>query len=120
MNVRIEEDIKERGEKAFARLGLTPSEAVRKLWDFAARHENDPKVLQSLIAELDENNTPEVTQPSKIESLQEIDRMRENLYSELGITPTPLPKNDTERIAYYEELAEQYYDEKLQDWGHAL
>ena len=121
MNIRIQESIKERGEKAFAHIGLSPSEAVRKLWDFAARHENDPKALQSLIAELDEVGTPEeAVQLSKLESLQEIDRMRESLYSELGITPTPLPENDAERIAYYEELVEQYYDEKLQDWGHAL
>lgn len=121
MNIRIQESIKERGEKAFAHIGLSPSEAVRKLWDFAARHENDPKALLSLIAELDEVGTPEeAAQLSKLESLQEIDRMRESLYSELGITPTPLPENDAERIAYYEKLAEQYYDEKLQDWGHAL
>lgn len=121
MNIRMQESIKERGEKAFAHIGLTPSEAVRKLWDFAARHENDPKALQGLIAELDEVDTPEeAAQLSKLESLQEIDRMRENLYSELGITPAPLSENDAERIAYYEELAEQYYDEKLQDWGQSL
>lgn len=121
MNIRMQESIKERGEKAFAHIGLTPSEAVRKLWDFAARHENDPKALQGLIAELDEVDTPEeAAQPSKLESLQEIDRMRENLYSELGIAPTPLSENDAERIAYYEKLTEQHYYEKLQDWGHSL
>ena len=36
MNVRIDAETKKQGDRALARIGLSPSEAVRALWEFAA------------------------------------------------------------------------------------
>ena len=35
MNTRISRSLKERGDAALEKAGMTPSQAVRKLWDFA-------------------------------------------------------------------------------------
>ncbi len=36
MNIRIPNDVKQRGNEAFASIGVTPTEAVRALWEKAA------------------------------------------------------------------------------------
>ena len=36
MNVRIPSDVRQRGNAAFASIGITPTEAVRALWEKAA------------------------------------------------------------------------------------
>lgn len=37
MNVRLDEDLKARGDERLRRLGVTPSEAVRLLWTYVAQ-----------------------------------------------------------------------------------
>ena len=43
MNTRISRSLKERGDAALEKAGMTPSQAVRKLWDFAARNSHNPQ-----------------------------------------------------------------------------
>ena len=45
MNTRIESDVKRRGDAVFANLGLTPSDVVRAVWEYAANHSEAPAVL---------------------------------------------------------------------------
>ena len=52
MNVRIEADLKEQGDRAFERIGSSPSEMVRALWRYASRHAADPETLRRLLGEL--------------------------------------------------------------------
>lgn len=43
MNFRIDAELKRRGDERFARLGCTPSEAMRRLYEVAARYDDESK-----------------------------------------------------------------------------
>lgn len=49
MNIRIDRDLKIAGDKAFSDLGYTPTEVVRKVWDFARRNLHDRAALDGLM-----------------------------------------------------------------------
>lgn len=46
MNVRIDDMLKARGDAVFASLGLTPTDAVRALWEYAAAHADAPAAVE--------------------------------------------------------------------------
>lgn len=85
MNFRIDAELKRRGDERFARLGCTPSGAMRRLYEVAARYDDESEeLLQSLVG------------PAKDEALSEgekraqavldfTERTRE-FYRSLGIT----------------------------------
>ena len=50
MNVRIDEELKREGDAAFAKLGLTPSQAARSVWRLAASYADAPEKLAELIS----------------------------------------------------------------------
>ena len=41
MNFRIDAELKRRGDERFARFGCTPSEAMRRLYEVAARYDDE-------------------------------------------------------------------------------
>lgn len=49
MNTRIPADLKKCGDAVLAKIGYSPSAAVRALWRLAAMHESDPQVVQQLL-----------------------------------------------------------------------
>lgn len=53
MNTRIEKSLKAQGDDVFAKIGWTPSTAIRALWRFAARHANDPSAVTKALIEED-------------------------------------------------------------------
>lgn len=114
MNVRIETDLKEKGDRAFERIGSSPSEMVRALWRYASRHANDPEALRHLMEELEGEGAAE-------NSISETPRqgweIMEEAYRALGITPKPLPEDDEERMAYYTKLKEEAYLERQRERG---
>lgn len=118
MNVRINAETKKQGDRALERIGLSPSEAVRALWEFAARHANEPASLQSLLAALEAE-----------EDVASIDENQRNLAEEgwalvdsfrkiNGLVCT-VPEDDDERMAYYKQLREEAYWERLAERGLA-
>ena len=46
INARIPAELKSRGDAGLARAGLTPTQAVRALWDLAANNVDKPEVLE--------------------------------------------------------------------------
>lgn len=42
LTVRLDADVKRRGAQAMSNMGVTPSQAVRKLFDYAATHDALP------------------------------------------------------------------------------
>ena len=46
MNVRIDEELKERGDEVFARWGLTPSQVVRAVWGYAEEKGEPPAFMR--------------------------------------------------------------------------
>ncbi len=45
MNVRIDPALKQRGDAIFQKQGMTPSQAVRCLWEYAAEHGSVPEFM---------------------------------------------------------------------------
>lgn len=45
LNVRIDPEVKRRGDAVFSRAGLSPSEVVRSVWSYAAREQTVPDFL---------------------------------------------------------------------------
>jgi len=103
MNVRIEADLKEQGDRAF-----------EALWRYASRHAADPETLRRLLGELKGEDTAENGVPEPPRQGWEI---MEEAYRALGITPTPLPEDEDERMAYYAKLKEEAYLERQKERG---
>lgn len=119
MNVRIDEATKETGDAAFARIGLTPSQAVRMVWEFAAQHANDSETLRSLLDKLNknqENGSASSEQTRRVETLHEGWALIDNFRKEHDLICT-VPEDDDERIAYYEQLREEALQERLEERG---
>ena len=53
MNLRIDAQVKERGDTGLAQAGYSPSRAVRTLWEFAAAHVHDPRTVQDLLQQVE-------------------------------------------------------------------
>ena len=50
MNFRIDAELKRRGDERFARFGCTPSEALRRFYEVAARYDDESEAaLQAVI-----------------------------------------------------------------------
>lgn len=49
INARIDSKLKTEGDKALAKAGFTPTQAIRKLWELAAHHASEPEVLLSVL-----------------------------------------------------------------------
>ena len=109
MNVRIDDDVRIKGNAAFESIGWTPSQAAREFWSYAARNRQNHEELQKM-RQLLENDNPEAEQPSWTEEGANI--VSKGL-AKLGIAvsackPSELP---------YEELREQALYDRLQEKG---
>ena len=49
MNTRIDSTVKRNGDAAFASLGLSPSEVVRAVWEYAAEHGDAPAIVDKAL-----------------------------------------------------------------------
>lgn len=49
VNTRLDTELKTRGDRALARAGFSPSQAIRALWQLASNHHNEPEVLRDLL-----------------------------------------------------------------------
>lgn len=114
MNTRIDRLLKERGDAALKQAGYSPSQAVRKLWEFAAKHQHNPKAIQKAL----EFSEGEPYQTSKSENASKTSVIRENLdvctraYAALGIEPSTFTSE-----ASYDELREYAALERLREQG---
>lgn len=50
-NTRIDGALKEAGDKVFALLGYTPSQAVRALWEYAVTHRDQPDKVGAILTD---------------------------------------------------------------------
>lgn len=60
LNTRIDKELKRNGDAVFARHGLTPSEAVRALWEYAAKNQDLPPFMQNDAGSIARNSNPEL------------------------------------------------------------
>ena len=120
MNVRIDRALKASGDSVFSEVGLTPSEAVRRLWEFASRNRANWRAVAALMESLrdpgelqqedDERAHRRADAEVWVEQFQEPVR---NCYAELGIDFDSLPQMTLEE---QDRLLEEAYDEKYAKW----
>ncbi len=110
LNTRIPVDLKEQGDRALERAGYTSSQAVRALWEFAARHAHEPGAVHTLLEEDEAGKETKSTQ-SRLSAYEKGTHIIERAYEALGLNP-----HETYgfRHASYKELRDQYYDERLE------
>ena len=111
MNTRISRSLKERGDAALEKAGMTPSQAVRKLWDFAARNSHNPQIIQSLFDTEDE--------AEKREAEEERARRRAVALKSANIVADAYERAGIEwtKNASYAEMREYALMERLRERG---
>ncbi|MEG1494012.1 MAG: type II toxin-antitoxin system RelB/DinJ family antitoxin [Gordonibacter sp.] len=132
MNTRLPEDLKIAGDEVLALYGLTPSDAVRELWGYLEKQHDLPAFMRKAT-----NTEKEAERQRKLAIAEEGPHLVENIFEAHGITlPPPRPvvwqdlKEETygdkprEQLsayevveAYYDDLRDEAYDEKLQRGG---
>ena len=108
MNIRIGAALKEAGDSALAEIGLTPSQAVRALWEKTARRGKDLHEVANLLRPTAADEPADGANPVEA-GWQAMDEA----LASLGIDPaTPLAATD-------EDLLEELWDERLAQRGLA-
>lgn len=109
MNLRIDPTLKREGDEALAQAGYTPTQAVRALWDFAARHRNRPSEIREALSFGEANPSEEELDEEvkrKLEIVEYGANIGRNFLKSMGLTDDQIdrmPVNDTP----YAELREQ-------------
>ncbi len=115
MNFRIDAELKRRGDERFARLGCTPSDAMRRLYEVAARYDDGSEaLLQSLIgSEVEEDSAMgegEKRAQAVDDFLESLQLQREDMGIPLGTSCSLTTDEDLEDLLYeakIERLAER-------------
>ena len=104
MNVRIDEQVKLLGDEVFAGLGFTPSQVVRRVWEFAAAHREAPDIV---LAALGGTCAGSDMREELLHASSACERFRE----QFGLpAPDRLEEIDYRALreeAYYERMAER-------------
>ena len=114
MNTRINAALKERGDRALARAGYTPSQAVRSLYAFAVEHEDDPQAITAMLSKKTtvEENARNGEREQKLAALDRAAHLVEDAFKVLGISA---PEEIDNRP--YKELRDDLMDDHFQEKG---
>ena len=107
MNVRIDRQLKEAGDAVLAQIGMTPSQAVRELWQYLTENGRMP------VAKRNNDEVPSDDMRSKVSSsrVSEGAALISNFYERFSIQkPSPDEAFD------YDELYDQIMCERFSDW----
>lgn len=107
MNVRIDRQLKEAGDAVLAQIGMTPSQAVRELWQYLTENGRMP------VAKRNNDEVPSDDMRSKASSsrVSEGAALISNFYERFSIQkPSPDEAFD------YNELYDQMMCERFSDW----
>lgn len=97
LNTRIDPGLKARGDAVFARAGLTSSEVVRAVWEYAARTQ---KVPECVLAHKDDERE------SRRKAVLEGAGLARRMAEEMGVSLANSPYD-------YKQLRDEMYDEML-------
>ena len=108
MNTRIDASLKEAGDAVLARLGYSPSAAVRGLWQFVVDHQDDAASVRKVI----EPGAATALSDEAARKASAIASLR-SLYAQtaqdLGISG-----NGGVDLPSWDDLREDWYDERLE------
>lgn len=109
LNARMSRSLKEAGDEALALIGLSPTQAVRALWEKAARRGEDLEEVAALLCERGEPQAGDASRPD--EALLTSWTLVEDMLASRGLryAPSGDAPNDREMLeqARYERLAER-------------
>ena len=116
MNFRIDAELKRRGDERFARFGCTPSEAMRRLYEVAARYDDESvaalqAVMGSETEEADVRSVGEKRARAIDDFLASLQAQREVL----GIPPAASPQEFSD--GYWDNLFYEAKTERLAERG---
>ena len=107
MNVRIDRQLKEAGDAVLASLGMTPSQAVRELWQYLTENGHMPIAKRNNDEVLPDDMWPKASLPH----LSEGAALVSNYYERFSI-----PRLSPDEIFDYDELYDQMMSERFSDW----
>lgn len=108
MNTRIDAALKEAGDAVLARLGYSPSAAVRGFWQFVVDHQDDAASVRKVIAP-DAVTALSDEAARKASAITSLRSLYAQTARELGI-----PGNDGVGLPSWDDLREDWYDERLE------
>lgn len=107
MNVRLDSQLKEAGDAVLASLGMTPSQAVRELWQYLTENGHMPIAKRNNDEVLPDDMWPKASLPH----LSEGAALVSNYYERFSI-----PRLSPDEIFDYDELYDQMMSERFSDW----
>lgn len=111
MNTRIDSDLKEAGDAVLARLGYTPSAAIRGFWQYAVDHQDDAASIRSIV-DPDAASALSDEAARKLSATAELRFLYAHTAELLGIADAP-----TGELSSWDELRDAWYDERLDRVG---
>ena len=108
MNTRIDASLKEAGDAVLARLGYSPSAAVRGLWQFVVDHQDDAASVRKVIAP-DAATALSDEADRKTSAITSLRSLYTQTARELGIS-----ESDNADLPSWDDLREDWYDERLE------
>lgn len=114
MNIRIDADLKTRADRALEAAGLTPTKAVRALWERIAELEDRPQEIAKLIAPAGASDGPslEDERVRKLEAARMGAQIVSNALEGRGIDAASIDDDLS-----YKELRERALMERLGERG---
>lgn len=91
INVRIDRALKDRGDKGLAAAGLSPSESIRMLYAFAARHQADPNAIVAALAP--STDAEEAERERRLRSLEAGYNLSHSFFSNTGLKRRTAPSS---------------------------
>lgn len=112
LNARMSKSLKKSGDEALALIGLSPTQAVRALWEKASRRGED---LEEVAALLCEGGKQQAAESGPVdEDLQRMWAYMDDVYRKLGISSVPEYDRPSDK-----ELLEQALYERMVEKGLA-
>ena len=112
MNIRIDELLKARGDAAFANLGMTPTDVVRAVWEYAASHDDVPAILQAALS-APSNDFARIESSYRVSLAQDAHGAVSRFRALAGV-PGPSVLEDVD----YRELREQAWGARLEEFDY--
>ena len=115
INARIDAESKARGDAGLAAAGLSPSQAIRALWELASRNENTPATITAALfpeQQQQRKTDAQAKREARARLIAQGPSIAKDSYAALGIRGVP----STASLSYT-ELKEQA---ALEHYGNAM
>lgn len=107
MNVRLDSQLKEAGDAVLASLGMTPSQAVRELWQYVTENGHMPIAKRNN----DEVLPDDIRSKASSSHVSEGAALISNYYERFSI-----PRLSPDEVFDYDELYDQMMSERFSNW----